>query len=715
MKLFGAGFIVTEEEAARLGYGQDPAVAEVIKPYRNGRDLMQTSRNVLVIDLFGLREDEVRSRYPAIYQWVYDRVKPERDVNRRASYRDKWWIHGEARANLRPALADLPRYIATVETAKHRVFVFLDQAILPDNKLVAIALDDAYCLGVLSSRIHVTWALAAGSRLGVGNDPVYVKTTCFEKFPFPAADAAQQARIRALAEQIDAHRKRQQSQHPDLTLTDMYNVLHMRAAHPNPDRQGGAGQGGAGQGGAGQGGAGQGGAGQGGAGQGGAGQGGAGQGGAGQGGAGQGGAGQGGAGQGGAGVGAQSSLTVAVLGESRSSYQTIPLAYFITFHTYGTWLPGDADGSVDRAHNVPGTPMLPPDPVREARARARMDQPEYIMDAPRRAIVLQTIQEVCQYRGWTLLAAHIRTNHVHVVVRADQPPEKVMTDFKAYASRKLNAGGFESPERKRWTRHGSTRYLWQPAHVAAAIRYVVDKQGQPMTVYEDRDHAVGAAPAPVSNVMKEASEAYVAASVQDLPVFVIEDMEESPNPDRQGGAGDTSGPSLTVGVRKERTIHEHALLTILRQLHDELDAAVAAAYGWPADLPGDAILQRLVDLNAQRAAEEAQGGIRWLRPAYQAPRAGLAAPVQEVLVEEEATTVAAPVATALSWPELMPAQAAAVRGVLARSGRPLSAAEVAAAFTGPAGKRSARVAELLETLAALGQAAVVEEGRYAAG
>lgn len=183
---------------------------------------------------------------------------------------------------------------------------------------------------------------------------------------------------------------------------------------------------------------------------------------------------------------------------------------------------------MDRAHNTPGTPMLLPDPVREAQARERMDQPAYIMDAPRRAIVLQTIQEVCQYRGWTLLAAHIRTNHVHVVVRADHPPEKVMTDFKAYASRKLNAGGFESPERKRWTRHGSTRYLWQPAHVAAAIRYVVDKQGQPMAVYEDREHAAGAAPALDSTVMKEASEAYVAASVHDLPIFVIEDMEEYP-------------------------------------------------------------------------------------------------------------------------------------------------------------------------------------------
>ena len=168
----------------------------------------------MVIDLFGLTAEEVRARFPAVYQWVYERVKPERDQNNRDSYRNNWWIHGEPSAALRPALAGLPRYIATVETSRRRFFVFLDAAILPDNKLVNIALDDAYFLGVLSSRIHVTWALAAGSHLGVGNDPVYVKTACFETFPFPAATDAQKARIRALAEELDSHRKRQQGPTP---------------------------------------------------------------------------------------------------------------------------------------------------------------------------------------------------------------------------------------------------------------------------------------------------------------------------------------------------------------------------------------------------------------------------------------------------------------------------------------------------------------------
>ena len=78
-----------------------------------------------------------------------------------------WWIFGEPRRELRPALNGLPRYIATVETSKHRFFLFLDGSILPDNKLVAFGSDDAFHLGVLSSRPHVTWALRAGGWLGV--------------------------------------------------------------------------------------------------------------------------------------------------------------------------------------------------------------------------------------------------------------------------------------------------------------------------------------------------------------------------------------------------------------------------------------------------------------------------------------------------------------------------------------------------------------------
>jgi len=225
MMLFGARFIVPRGVAGNLGLGRVSGLEKHIREYRNGRDLTDRPRDVLVLDFFGLSEPELRSKYPEAYQYILERVKPERDQNRDAMISRNWWIHGRPRPDLRAYLNGLKRYVATVETAKHRTFQFLEETILPDNMLIAIGLDDAYFLGVLSSKIHVSWALAAGGRLGVGNDPRYNKSRCFEPFPFPAATPEQQSRIRDLAEQLDAHRKRQQAQHAGLTLTGMYNVL----------------------------------------------------------------------------------------------------------------------------------------------------------------------------------------------------------------------------------------------------------------------------------------------------------------------------------------------------------------------------------------------------------------------------------------------------------------------------------------------------------
>ncbi|ODU50911.1 MAG: hypothetical protein ABS92_01480 [Thiobacillus sp. SCN 63-374] len=216
-ELGGSGFILEVGDVANLG---NPPI---IRDYRNGRDLTDKPRGVRVIDAWGLSEPELRQQYPAVWQWLAERVKPERDHNRDPKLRENWWLHRRSREDLRAALAGLPRYIATVETAKHRVFQFLDAAIAPDNMLVCIALDDAYALGVLSSRMHGVWALAAGGTLE--DRPRYNKTRCFEPFPFPAATPEQQARIRELGETLDAHRKRQQAAHPALTLTGIYNVL----------------------------------------------------------------------------------------------------------------------------------------------------------------------------------------------------------------------------------------------------------------------------------------------------------------------------------------------------------------------------------------------------------------------------------------------------------------------------------------------------------
>ncbi len=409
VQTIGSGFIITPEEAEQLGLGKIQGLEKYICDYRNGKDLTNKPRGVMVIDLFGLSADEVRSRFPAVYQWVLERVKPDRDQNKRKSYRENWWIFGEPRSAMRPALAGLPRYIATVETSKHRFFQFLEETILPDNMLVNIATDDAFYLGVLSSRIHVCWALTAGGRLGIGNDPRYNKTRCFETFPFPEATEEQAARIRSLGEQLDAHRKRQQEQHPRLTMTGMYNVL-------------------------------------------------------------------------------------------------------------------------------------------------------------------------------------------------------------------------------------------------AKLR---------------------------------------------------------------------SGEALTA---KEKTIHEQGLVSVLMQLHDELDAAVVQAYGWPTDLPAGEILERLVALNTDRATEEAQGNIRWLRPEFQCPEEvqgelnvdGASSSVQH---EQRASTNATKLEASSTlkkpaWPKSLPDQVRELRDALSAAPGPVTAEELARTFTRA---RTARVADLLETLAALGQARPLGDGRYSVG
>lgn len=112
-----------------------------------------------------------------------------------------------------------------------------------------------------------------------------------------------------------------------------------------------------------------------------------------------------------------------------------------------------------------------------------MKQAAYLLDRDGRAAVLAALGEVCLHCGWTLLAAHVRTNHVHVVVEAEVRPEKVMNDLKSYASRGLNRLGRDGSDRKRWAHHGSTRWLWKDQDVQKAIRYVVEEQGEPMAVF----------------------------------------------------------------------------------------------------------------------------------------------------------------------------------------------------------------------------------------
>ncbi len=232
--LHGAGFILTPEEAITARKFGDT----VIRPYVGGRDVQQARRERYLIDFSGMSEAQARAANPHAFQRVVDRVLPERRVNRRDSIRTLWWRFGWERPLVREALRGLKRYIGTTETAKHRTFSFVDGETLADHMIIVFAIDDASVLGTLSSRVHVVWSLAAGGRLGVGNDPRYNKKRCFDPFPFPAATEPQKARIRDLGERLDAHRKRQLELHPKLTITAMYNVLEkLRSGEALSDKE----------------------------------------------------------------------------------------------------------------------------------------------------------------------------------------------------------------------------------------------------------------------------------------------------------------------------------------------------------------------------------------------------------------------------------------------------------------------------------------------
>jgi REP element-mobilizing transposase RayT len=160
-----------------------------------------------------------------------------------------------------------------------------------------------------------------------------------------------------------------------------------------------------------------------------------------------------------------------------------PLAYFLTWTCYGTWLHRDERNSVDWQHHIPGEPFLAPDATLREEEQERMTQPAYALDGPRRDVVLAALLQDAAFRGWPVHAAHVRPTHIHIVLTADASPERVLNDLKAYASRRLNEGGFDTKDRKRWTRHGSRRYLWTQESVDAAVDYVLHRQGEPLAVY----------------------------------------------------------------------------------------------------------------------------------------------------------------------------------------------------------------------------------------
>ncbi|MCI0398836.1 MAG: class I SAM-dependent DNA methyltransferase [Chloroflexi bacterium] len=189
--------------------------ADVVRPFINALDITHRPRNMWIID-FGaqtaLKEAEL---YEMPFEYVKQVVKPVREESRDNRQREYWWLHRRPAPDMRAAVANLSRFIGTPRVAKYRLFVFMTSSSLPDSRIAAIAREDDYFFGVLHSKVHEVWSLTTSSRHGVGNDPTYNITTCFETFPFPwppGQEPAEEedARVLAIAEaarQLDGFRR----------------------------------------------------------------------------------------------------------------------------------------------------------------------------------------------------------------------------------------------------------------------------------------------------------------------------------------------------------------------------------------------------------------------------------------------------------------------------------------------------------------------------
>ncbi|WP_415163175.1 type IIL restriction-modification enzyme MmeI [Ottowia sp.] len=195
-------FEVTAEQAREWLKQPNPngrPSSDVLRPLSNGKDITSRSRQMWVVD-FNRMEQADACLYEHPFRHVELFVKPIRASNPRPARRDRWWIHGEHGGAWRAATASIPRYVATSQVSKHRVFVWLPVAVWPHQTVISFARADDTTFGILHSRFHELWSLRMGTSLE--DRPRYTPTTCFETFPFPAGltplDTAHQ-RTEALA------------------------------------------------------------------------------------------------------------------------------------------------------------------------------------------------------------------------------------------------------------------------------------------------------------------------------------------------------------------------------------------------------------------------------------------------------------------------------------------------------------------------------------
>lgn len=225
--------------------------SDVVRPWLNASDLTGRSRGLWIIDFGSEMTVEEASLYEAPFEYIKQHVFPDRQDNRDARFRSHWWLHGRPRPEMRHAMTGQRRYLCTPRVAKHRIFAWVSADVLPDTRVYVFAREDDYFFGILHSCAHEVWSLHQSSRHGVGNDPTYNNTTCFETFPLPwppgqepTADPRVQA-IATAAKELDRLRSNwlnppdcPEAELKKCTLTNLYNQkpAWLQLAHEKLDR-----------------------------------------------------------------------------------------------------------------------------------------------------------------------------------------------------------------------------------------------------------------------------------------------------------------------------------------------------------------------------------------------------------------------------------------------------------------------------------------------
>jgi SAM-dependent methyltransferase len=217
------------------------ANTDVLRPWMNAADLMGRSRGMWIIDFgVGMPEGEA-ALYEAPFEYVRQNVLPVRQKSRTTI--ESWWQLERPRPEMRASIASLTRILVTPAVSRHRVFCWLGAHVLPDHRILVIARDDDYTLGVLHSRVHEIWARATGGQLREAESGfTYTPTTCFETFPFPDPTPEQRERVgeaaRRLVELRDGWLNPPGLDPADLakrTLTNLYNQRPTWLANAHAD------------------------------------------------------------------------------------------------------------------------------------------------------------------------------------------------------------------------------------------------------------------------------------------------------------------------------------------------------------------------------------------------------------------------------------------------------------------------------------------------